>query len=70
MLEHYLKYFANKKQITWANLLLLIEFVYNNNHHAFVDALSFYLLYKYYLDIRNRSEMRDTSIDWRKYQLC
>ena len=56
MLEHYLRCFANKKQINWANLLLLVEFVYNNNHHAFVDASSFYLLYKYHLEIKYHVE--------------
>ena len=56
MLEHYLRYFANEKQINWANQLLLIEFVYNNNHYVFVDASSFYLLYEYHFEIKYQIE--------------
>ena len=52
LLEHYSRCFANEKQINWANLLSLIEFVYNNNYYIFVDASSFYLLYEYYLQIK------------------
>ena len=33
--------------MSWANLLSLTKFVYNNFTHAFVEASSFYLMYEY-----------------------
>ena len=51
VLKHYLRCFVNEKQINWANLLSLTEFVNNNNLHNFADATSFYLMYEYYSEI-------------------
>ena len=56
MLEHYLRCFVNEKQINWTNLLSLTEFVNNNNLHNFADVTSFYLMYKYYSEIRYEVE--------------
>ena len=51
MLEHYLKYFVNEKQMNWTNLLSLTKFVNNNNLHNFANVTSFYLMYKYHSKI-------------------
>ena len=56
VLEHYLRCFVNEKQINWANLLSLAEFVSNNSLHSFAGVTSFYLMYEYYSEIRYEVE--------------
>ena len=56
VLEHYLRCFANEKQINWANLLPLAEFASNNSLHSSAGATPFYLMYGYYPEIRYEVE--------------
>ena len=56
ILKHYFRNYVNAKQMNWTNLLSLTEFIYNNFTHAFVDASSFYLMYKYNSEIHYEVE--------------
>ena len=57
ILKHYFRIFVDVEQTQWANQFLLIEFVYNNINHNFINCSSFYLLYdfnsKIYYEIEN-----------------
>ena len=47
VLKHYFRIFVDVEQTQWINQLSLIEFVYNNANHNFIDCSSFYLLYDF-----------------------
>ena len=46
-MKHYFRIFVDVEQTQWINQFLIIEFVYNNICHNFIDCLSFYLLYDF-----------------------
>ena len=47
VLKHYFRIFVDVEQTQWVNQLSLIEFVYNNINHNFIDCFLFYLLYDF-----------------------
>ena len=51
ILETYLRIFVDAKQTKWANMLSMIEFVYNNVTHFFTNVSSYYLMYDYHSKI-------------------
>jgi hypothetical protein len=46
MLKQYLKIYINYQQNNWAELLFVIEYVYNNNWHNVIKMSSFAILYR------------------------
>ena len=47
IMKQYFKIFVNFKQHNWIKLLSMIEFIYNNNKHAFTKMSSFEIMQKY-----------------------
>ena len=45
--KNFVKIFVNFEQNNWIELLSMIEFVYNNNKHAFTKMSSFEVMQKY-----------------------
>ena len=52
-MEMYLQMFCSHHQDNWADLLLMVEFAYNNHHHPSIDTTPFFANYGYHPTLMN-----------------
>jgi hypothetical protein len=52
-METYLQMFCSHQQDSWADLLLTVEFAYNNHHHPSIDMTPFFANYGYHPTLTN-----------------
>jgi hypothetical protein len=52
-METYLRMFCSHQQDDWADLLLMVEFAYNNHHHPSIDMTPFFANYGYHPTLTN-----------------
>ena len=52
-METYLQMFCLHQQDDWADLLLTVEFAYNNHHHPSIDTTPFFVNYGYHPTLTN-----------------
>ena len=52
-METYLWMFCSHRQDDWADLLLMVEFAYNNHHHPLINMTPFFANYGYHLTLTN-----------------
>ena len=56
ILKHYLRVFCNEQQNDWANLLFIVEYIYQQSQYKTLNYSSFYTMYNYNLDFKLRIE--------------
>ena len=56
ILKHYLRVFCNEQQNDWANLLFIVEYVYQQSQYKTLNCSLFYIMYNYNLDFELRIE--------------
>ena len=56
ILKHYLRVFCNEQQNDWANLLFIVEYVYQQSQYKTLNYSLFYIMYDYNLDFELRIE--------------
>jgi hypothetical protein len=52
-METYLRMFCSHQQDDWADLLLTVEFAYNNHHHPSINTMPFFANYGYHPTLYN-----------------
>jgi hypothetical protein len=52
-METYLRMFCSHRQDNWADLLLMMEFAYNNHHHLSINMTPFFANYGYHPTLMN-----------------
>ena len=52
-METYLCMFCLHQQDDWVDLLLTVEFAYNNHHHPLINTTPFFVNYGYHLTLTN-----------------
>jgi transposase InsO family protein len=52
-METYLQMFCSHRQDNWADLLLMVEFAYNNHHHPSIGMTLFFANLGYHLTLTN-----------------
>ena len=65
-METYLQMFCSHQQDNWVDLLLMVEFAYNNHHHPSIDTTPFFANYGYHLTLTNvpSAGQSDESDEW------
>ena len=68
-METYLQMFCSHRQDDWADLLPMVEFVYNNHHHPLINTTPFFANYGYHPMLTNvlsaaQSNEPDEQIQW------